>query len=110
MGINSSMDWCWYVKQLDLNYSKEAQEAHRQITGPMLGKLQEAGIPHEFVHDPIPNTSNITIPRQFATTEFKRLFEIAGFVEKAIPEKDTQASTEMREALMAGAQMDKKWH
>jgi len=110
MGINAAMDWCWMVRDLTLSYSKEANEAHRHIVGPMLGKLEEAGIPHEFVYDEVANTSNITLPQQFVTSEFRSLFEAAGFKEKLIPEKDTQASMEMREALLSGAQMDKKWN
>ena len=110
MGISAAHDWYWFVKDLELHHSEESWKAHQHLVGKMLPSVEAAGVPYEFVYDPILNTSNLAIPKDFVRADFKDLLKLAGYRKKAIPEHNQQSSAEMKEALFAGAELSKKWH
>jgi len=110
MGMNAAVDWYWFVRDLDLEYGEESKKAYDFVANKLLPEIIAAGLPHEFIYDHILNTTNLVIPKDFVRANVRDVLKLAGFKEKAIPEKDTQSSTELKEALMKGANMSRRWH
>lgn len=110
MGINSAMDWYWFVRDLDIPYGREAQEAYNFIVDEVIPYLIANNIPHEFIFDDVVHSTNLVVPKDYVLGPMKKILEEAGFIAKPVPEPDQQASADFKEALLKGANFNKRWN
>jgi len=112
--LNQATDWVWFQAkdgEEGPNPGEQYLAAERAIDN-MLRMFKENKIPFEQVYCPVSFTKNIVIPDGIQNTlGIAAMFKDAGYKERHIPEAtDKQQSLALREAIMQGAQLDKKWH
>jgi len=102
--------WKWYVHKDNIAYNDQVYKARDYFIQNVIPVLQQRNIPHEFVYDQIVETINIVLPADFLPESIEQILKDAMFFEKEIPQKDWQASRDMKEALLGGADFNKKWN
>lgn len=99
----------WFQRATSVERSENAQVAYSYITNIVLNAMAQQDIPHQFVYDDTSDTTNIVLPNSIATT-ISDILRDAGFLERAMPQKDVQASRELINSLLRGADLQKHWH
>jgi hypothetical protein len=109
--MNNATDWVWYVHDNSLPLSPEVIIARNYLIDYVLPALAATETPHEYVYDNVADTINLVIPEQLLHTilGLSTILKDARFIAKEIPKKDTQASTDLREALLGGSNFGKRW-
>lgn len=102
-------DWVWYQRDATKEYRSDAERAYAFIVNHFIPLLQHHNTPHEFVYCPVSDTSNIAVEKKYIDIAWLQIFKDAGFVEKQIPLKDAMAQADLKEALLAGSNMNKRW-
>ncbi len=112
--LNQSQDWVWY-QAIDGEEGKTPSDGYLAAEAAVrefIIVMVEAKIPHEQVYDPISFTKNLVFPDGIQKTSgIHEMLTDAGYKQKTIPEAtDKQQSLALREAIMQGSNMSKKWH
>lgn len=114
MSVQSKDDLIWFqgTDGSDIVNPGDQFLRAREALLEFLAVMKGAGVPHEFIYCPVSYTSNVVFPiKLMITPGLSQILEDGGYKMKIIPEKtDAQASKELREALLGGADFGTKWH
>ncbi len=112
--LDSAEDWTWFrcnESNCPATPSDQFIKAEDAIVD-LLQSLIDAGVPHDFVYSPIDFTKNIIIPTVVADVYgVREIFADAAYKDTPIPElTDAQSSKDLRDAILAGSDMNTTWH
>lgn len=108
--ISSATDWVWYVLDDTKELTRPQLKARDYFITEVVPVFMHSRIPHQFVYDRIANTINFVCRVSDLHSTIELILTDAGFIKKSIPEEDWQSSKDLREAILGGSNMNKKWH
>lgn len=110
--LSSARDWVWFAHNDMLTHSYDTLVARDFVLTQMIPKMLALQWPVEHVYDPVANTINIVFPRDalLQDTTIRDILRDAAFEEKTIPEHDWQGEQDLKEAILNGSNMNKRWH
>ena len=94
----------WYARASSVIREKYQDQASGLIT-EAIEKMREVGLHVEHVYDPTEDTENIFLPAD-AAVALQEVIQDAGYIEKAPPNNES----DLKERLLMGSNMNKKWH